>query len=198
MPKLIDMKGQSFGRFVVLEKAESREDGALWLCLCVCGKRRVVSGKHLRSGHSQSCGCLTKIHGMTHTREFASWTKMRRRCLAGTCHAYSSYGGRGIAICKGWDRFNAFYSDMGPRPEGTSLDRIDNNGDYCPENCRWATPSQQQNNKKCNRHIVYRGVRRTLSQWSRIVEIPVSTLWGRMHKGRPVAEILGFEERRTA
>jgi hypothetical protein len=163
---LIDVTGQRFGRLFILKRAGSTpRGGSLWLCRCDCGKRRKVWSVALRQGLTRSCGCLAKDlflrrvtkHGMSGTREHCSWLSMIQRCTYSEGISWQNYGGRGIRICQRWQGkhgFENFYTDMGPRPEGTSLDRIDVDGNYAPGNCRWATAEVQANNRRTSVHAV--------------------------------------------
>ena len=125
-----------------------------WLCRCDCGAYTSVKGCHLVTGHTISCGCANrhdglKTHGMCYTPTFSSWISMRRRCYDPNMPGYPAYGGSGITVCKEWqDSFEAFFAHMGERPAGTSLDRIDNDGNYEPGNCRWATRLVQNRNRR--------------------------------------------------
>ena len=149
---------------------------------CGCGNRLVVTHGSVAGGHTRSCGCVrkglsnekAKTHGHTKTlsgkttvsREYRTWCNMRARCDNPNNMAYEDYGGRGISYDPRWVRFESFIEDMGDRPEGTSLDRIDNNKSYSKDNCRWATPKQQANNKRSNVVISINGISKTMSEWS--------------------------------
>lgn len=163
-----DLLGLPFSRLLVVGPApNSRRGQARWLCRCDCGTEKVVSASSLKSGTSRSCGCLneelkrarktTLRHGHTAANgrskrqaspTYTSWRAMRDRCSKANHHAWENYGGRGIAVCERWARFENFLADMGERPDGTSLDRIDPNGNYEPGNCRWADDVAQRRNQR--------------------------------------------------
>lgn len=159
--QLKDMTGQRFGRLVVRERAPTAPGkyNTPWVCDCDCGGTKTVRGQHLRDEKIRSCGCLhrenvrtvNKTHGhKSHgheTRTYKSWYSMKRRCTYEGGNRWHRYGGRGITVCDRWQSFEKFLADMGERPEGRSIDRIDPDGNYEPGNCRWATPLEQQHNK---------------------------------------------------
>ncbi len=194
------MTGKKFGRLSVIRLAGLRKDRvAMWECVCECGATTVTNGKFLRSGESQSCGCLRKeraaiatsraktTHGHTkngkNTRAYRIWTNMRSRCENEKFDSYPYYGGRGIKVCDRWRVFELFLYDMGAPGAGESIDRINPDKDYEPDNCRWATKVEQANNTRRNVRIHYKGITRTMTQWSRIAGIAVGTIHSRMKRG---------------
>lgn len=153
----IAMRGRRFNRLLVLEEAApyispSGKAYAQWRCLCDCGKRVVVLGSYLRSGHTQSCGCLQRerstTHGMSKTSIYWIYVGMHQRCYDSNSPPYKNYGGRGIKVCEHWHSFENFYADMGDCPEGLTLERIDNDGNYESGNCKWATRQEQNLNAR--------------------------------------------------
>lgn len=157
--KTINLTGQKFNHLLVLKVSEKKsKSGAMWECVCDCGKRTHVASFKLRSGAIKSCGCyrkelLTNLkHGYARgkDRTYRTWKEMRQRCNNPNSDKWKWYGGRGISICARWEDFSKFLKDMGHRPEGHTLDRINSDGNYEPCNCRWATPKQQaETNRGC-------------------------------------------------
>lgn len=188
MATRLDLTGQHFGKLIVLSFAGiNHRQNTLWLCQCDCGNRITTIGTALRAKHIKSCGCLqylpkTPTHGMKHTQTYNCWNKMKQRCLNPKNPAYPRYGGKGITICPQWLQFEHFFADMGIQPPGLSLDRIDNNGNYEPENCRWATPREQVINRHTTRYITYNGITQCLEDWAITLGIAGCTLSARLKR----------------
>lgn len=160
--KFVDLSGQRFGRLDVV-RCVSRQRRSLWLCRCVCGNEITVPGYYLKSGDTSSCGCLRRelsaasirarstTHGMTDTPTYRSWRAMINRCTNPKTDDWHNYGGRGIQVCERWiNSFENFLADMGERPAGKSIERVDNEWHYEPGNCVWATPIAQGRNRRTN------------------------------------------------
>lgn len=197
MGKMIDISGGVYGRWKVIEfSGMNKSGGSTWLCECECGVRRCVDGRSLRSGASKSCGCLgaehriaaavaavTKHHGKSE-RLYNVWSGMKDRCNNPKNKFYDRYGGRGITICDEWAsdytafRDWAFANGYDPTLQKgkCTLDRLDNNKGYCPENCAWRTSKQQCNNRSNNHVIEYNGIKHTLSEWAEITGLRKDTL----------------------
>ena len=194
MAKAIDLTGHRFGRLVVLKRAADKPTiyghKPIWLCRCDCGRIKAIFGRHLRVGHTTSCGCWRAessrerrvTHGMNGTPEYRCWVEMIRRCYNPQRRGFHNYGGRGIIVCDRWrNSFESFFADMGPRPSTRhSLDRMNNDGQYSPDNCRWATSRQQCRNTRANRLLAFGGTSRTLVEWSEHTAIPITTLHQRL------------------
>ena len=158
-----ELTGQKYGRWSVISRAPNSSKGTTrWNCVCECGTEGIVGGCGLTGGKSKSCGCWNRevavarhlTHGLRHVPEYSVWSKMRRRCADPRIHDYHRYGGRGITVCNEWaEDFSAFYRDMGPRPTPKhSIDRIDNNSGYRPDNRRWATAKEQAQTRRRPAH----------------------------------------------
>lgn len=159
---LIDITGNKYGKLTVIRYFESKNHNRYWLCMCECGKERTVSTEKLTSGHTRSCGCLKIIH-KTHgysmkLKEYICWLDMKGRCYRPTNQRFSNYGGRGITVCDRWvNSFENFLADMGLKPTPQhSLDRINNDGNYEPCNCKWSTPKEQRMNKQNTVRVFYK------------------------------------------
>jgi hypothetical protein len=186
-PKLIDITGSVFGKLTVVCKAGNRKSGeSKWMCVCECGGSTITTSSKLRKGHSKSCGCIVgEKHGLAGTPEYCTWQRMINRCYLESCKDYKDYGGRGIRVCDEWlNSFSAFLFDMGLRPSPKhSIDRIDNNGNYERENCRWATNVTQANNRRTNVVIEYNGQKLTAFEWSIITGIDQEQIAKRIGRG---------------
>jgi hypothetical protein len=169
--------GERFGYWLIKEhKGLDKHGHHIYLCHCDCGNEKIVALGNLKTGKSTNCGCeklknqmgntWSKKHGMSFSREYRSWESMLNRCEKPTDREYPMWGGRGIKVCERWHDFNNFYADMGKRPPNATLDRIDNNGNYEPSNCRWATAKTQANNRRSNTLITFNGKTQTLQQWA--------------------------------
>lgn len=181
-----------FGLLTVKKFSHRRKGHVYWLVKCKCGNTKEVSSTNLLNNSVKSCGCmsskwisasLTK-HGMKETGTYKSWSEMKRRCHGPSSNKYKNYGGRGIKVCERWRQsFDAFLTDMGPRPgQEYSIDRKDNNGDYCPENCRWATKKQQNNNRRDTILLTVDEQIKPLSEWADIYKINRVLLWLRIYR----------------
>lgn len=189
-----DLTGCKFGRLKVLSRASVHTSAGgtktyRYNCRCDCGVELVVRMPNLSSGNTTSCGCHQKeglalrrtTHGASHTPEHTSWDGMVRRCTDSNLKAYHNYGGRGIMVCDRWlTSFENFLQDMGPRPEGTSLDRKDNDGNYCKENCRWATAQEQAWNKRSVVLYAHAGESLPSSVWAKRLGLPQRTLYRKL------------------
>jgi hypothetical protein len=206
---MIDLTGRVFGRWEVLGRAQNRANsGAYWLCKCFCGRSKEVARRSLVSGCSNSCGCLRSelqsasmktekaqqartIHGKTHTKEYKILATMKDRCYNPKNPKYHRYGGRGIKICDSWlESVSNFIADMGLKPEGKSIDRIDNDKSYCKENCRWATYKEQAQNRVTNVNLSYAGTSQCASEWAAQLLVPKSKITQRLKRGWSVEKTL--------
>ena len=187
--KLIDRRGETYERLLVIERAPNagpNDTNARWFCRCDCGRSVIAYGQDLARGKVKSCGCYSASrvfkHGMSHTQIHGVWRQMRERCSNPKHRSYKNYGGRRIKVCPEWDDFAVFYRDMGERPLGGTVERIDNNGPYSKENCRWATYKDQLNNRRTNRMLTVFGRTQTFSQWADECGIPWTTLRSRIER----------------
>ena len=188
--KAKDLSGQSFGRLTAIAPVDrNKHSGIKWLCICECSSDLVVISNNLTRGNTTSCGCLNKelhtTHGLSDTPEYRSWLSMIHRVTKPNDGRYNYYGGRGIRVCSRWIKsFENFYADMGKRPsQKHSIDRINNNGDYEPRNCRWATQKEQCRNMRTNRLIEHNGETRCVAEWAEIKSISYQALLNRLNRG---------------
>ena len=206
MSKLIDLTGQRFGRLTVVcrGKTKSRkQNGTLvyWLCKCDCGNEIEISGADIRRGKSQSCGCYQSemsrqantTHGESDSKLYNRWERIKQRCLNPNYKEFYLYGGRGITICEEWKNdfacFQRWCFNNGYSPD-LEIDRIDSDGGYSPDNCRFATPLQNSNNKRNNKRIEHNGETHTIAEWDRIKGYPPKTVGRRLRRGWSVEEAI--------
>lgn len=198
----LNLIGQRFGRWTVIEPAENKNGLTMWLCRCDCGTEKTVRTSHLKSGRSKSCGC----HQYDHLRNkpgnypeevrikrlYRIWKNILRRCQSNNYPGYKNYGGRGIIVCEDWNDYVLFARwalDHGYSKDLT-IDRIDINGNYTPDNCRWVTMLEQSHNKRNNRLETINGVTKTVAEWSREYDIESNTLLRRLNKGMSITEAI--------
>ena len=194
-----DLSGQTFNDWTVIRYSHTGKDGsAYWVCRCVCGTERPVRSLHLKAGRTSCCGCKTnrKFQNKTDTNkrriEYNAWVNMKSRCYNKSRQEYKNYGGRGITVCARWmEGFDNFYSDMGKRPSPRySLERIDNNKPYSPDNCEWALRRDQNRNHRRNKVLKYKGRSMCLMDWATHLGITQQALQWRL-KNWPLERALG-------
>lgn len=189
-----DRTGHRFGRLIAIEFMGVFNKNSKWKCVCDCGLEVVVWGMDLADGTTKSCGCLngdltalrnrrTAEHNMSRTSTHLAWQAMLYRCTNPNSDCFHNYGGRGISVCDRWKSFANFFDDMGVCPPQRSIDRINNDGNYEPGNCRWATIKEQSNNRRTNRFMLLDGRRMTVAQWAEEMGICRETLYQRLSKG---------------
>lgn len=185
-----------YGRLVFVEAIGVVNGHMKWKLRCDCGTEKIARAAYVRALRVKSCGCLlsdwqkkTKYlrHGMVGTPTYNSWNAMLTRC---NHDGHPAYKAAGIQICERWKTFTNFFADMGIRPDGTTLDRIDGTGNYEPSNCRWATPQEQSNNRKSNVVLSFQGKEKTISQWGVIIGISHATINARLHRGWTIEKAL--------
>lgn len=190
-----DLTGKRFGLLTVIQRADTQKNGTYWLCKCECGNTTEVRRDHLETGNIKSCGCMQRKygHGQTETRLYHIWCTMKARCFTKTSHKYTRYGGRGITMCEEWKNDFAQFYDWSIEhgyQDNLSIDRIDNNGNYCPDNCRWVTPTEQSNNTSKNVLIEYKGETGTLSQMARKYGLKPTVVSKRLKRGWSIKRTL--------
>ena len=184
---LIDITGQKFGRLTAIKYVDYTDNnGSKWLFRCECGNDIITNSSAVRKGRTKSCGCLNQElrksrakHGQIGKPMYTAWVHMRQRCNNPKCKEYRNYGARGIKVCEEWSEFINFYnwSMENGYEEGLTIDRINNEGDYTPDNCRWVTMLVQENNKRNNHYIIYDGERMTLSQCAKKANVSRNSLY---------------------
>lgn len=217
-PKFINHTGRRYGRLVATRYAGSLNRKSRWECLCDCGTTVTVIGSNLQRGTTTSCGCYKReatikretTHGHSGTSTYNSWCSMIQRCNDPLNAAYHHYGGRGITVCQGWMLVSNFIRDMGERPQGRSIDRIDNNKGYwcgkCEEcvqfgrslNCRWATQAEQMSNTRRTHLLTFQGQTMSVTQWAKEIGITRDALYSRLSKGWPIEKVLSRVPNKSA
>lgn len=193
MPNRISIVGRKFARLTVLKELPTtrQPNGSLihWSrCLCDCGKMKDIRDASLQHGNTTSCGCAQKeaarkangTHFHSRSGAYESWLEMHKRCTNSKCAAYEDYGARGITVCERWKSFDLFLADMGERPEGKMIERINNCGNYDPINCKWADRTEQNRNKRSNRVFTFQGVTACLSELCDVFEQPYERVQARI------------------
>lgn len=189
LPKHERLKGKEFGKLTVKEYLGINDNRqAEWRCKCSCGNKTIATTAQLKFGKKKSCGCLQKekasTHQMSGSRPYRIWLGMKSRCGNEDAWNYQRYGGRGISYAKRWENFENFWEDMKDGySKDKTLERKDNNGDYTPENCRWATVKEQNRNKRNNVKLTLNGETKTASEWSNQLDIPLKTIYERVNQG---------------
>jgi hypothetical protein len=202
-----NLAGRAFHRLTVIEPS-GRLSGrkVIWRCRCECGSETHATGSDLKRGNTKSCGCLRReksaartTHGRTNTPEYVVWCAIKARCYCRTSLSYHRYGGRGIRVCDRWrDSFANFLTDMGPRPfAGATVERVNNDGPYSPENCRWATRIEQANNTRKVRLLTFQGKTMGLHAWGRETGIGGKIIHQRLAHGWSVFDALSRPLRRV-
>lgn len=191
-----DHTGERFGRLLVIKEAEEKVvhgQQKRWICLCDCGNTTTVKGSNLRNGHTKSCGCLAAElssqraknnikHGGCYERLYSIWRGMKHRCSNPNAIHFECYGGRGISVCDEWEDYSQFkeWAINNGYQDDLTIDRINVDGDYCPENCRWATRQEQAINRRTTLQITFNNETKTLHEWSQITGISKKLLWTRL------------------
>lgn len=195
MCKRLDLVGDKFGRLVVVELDHKTRSSVYWGCKCGCGVEKIITGSNLKSGGTVSCGCYrtennTK-HGMRHTRFYITWKGIKARCSGNPVGQKKNYIGRGISVCKRWNKFENFRDDMYKLyinhcdefgEKNTFIDRVDNDGNYCKKNCKWSTRLENNCNKRSTIYITFNGITRKSVDWAKDINIKSKTLTERIKK----------------
>jgi hypothetical protein len=195
-PQIKEETGHKYGRLTVQSFACVKHRKAYWNCLCECGEKVTVIGTSLRNGGTKSCTCfridetvrrsIKHLHSIAgaKTKAYTTWSNVKSRCTNPKSSHFEHYGRRGIKMCARWiDSFENFLEDMGDRPPGMTIERINNDGDYEPGNCRWASHKEQMNNTRGNRFLTFNGITKTISQWAISIGLHPNGLAKRLERG---------------
>lgn len=191
---------EKYGKLKPLKELRLKNRRAFY-CKCDCGNFKNIFLKYLRNGDTRSCGCINKKetsarfkkHGMSRTNEYNIWLAMISRCENVKNKSFLNYGGRGISVCSSWKKFENFIKDMGKKPENLTLDRIDNDGNYEPNNCRWATRKQQSRNTSRNVYIEYNGENMCVKDWAIKLGVRDKLIHERISYGWPIEKVLSIK-----
>lgn len=195
----IDLTEQRFGKLVAKKIVGKNSSGNYkWLCQCDCGNEKIVLQSNLRAGNTVSCGChrkeilLHKTHGENHTDLYGVWHGMMLRCHTKSYRAYKWYGARGIIVCDHWHKYENFrdWANQNGYQKGLTIERINNNKGYSPDNCRWATTKEQQNNRRSNHLVTYNGETHNITQWGEITGLGFDTIARRLKNGWSIEDTL--------
>lgn len=193
MPKTLNVDGHIYNRLTIISRVGRRKA----LCRCECGNEIIAQLYNVKNGHTKSCGCfklerspvINKTHGMRRTPTYKSWSCMRARCNNPKNADYKNYGARGITCHQSWDSFESFFSDMGEKPDGTTLERMNNDGNYEPGNCRWATKREQALNRRTSRFVTAHGRTMTLKEWADVTGLTYILLYKKFsRRGFPLID----------
>lgn len=206
--KIVDVSGQRFGRLIAIKRNGTRYGRGAWLCKCDCGNEKTIALQHLKNG-TKSCGCLNKEiasergrksnigersrkHGDFGTKLYGVWAGMKRRCYNPNTKYYADYGGRGISVCDEWLMYEPFkeWALSAGYEEGLSIERLNVDGDYTPENCKWIPLSEQNANKRISIRLEYRGRTYSIKELSKLTGLKERTIQARYYKGFPIDEIV--------
>ena len=194
--------GNRFGLLVVLAREDTHGKNVRWLCQCDCGKRHSIYGQNLRDNSVKSCGCLAHppTHGMTNSRLYKTWASMHARCRSPSFHAHAHYADKGISVCAGWIKFEPFrdWAKCSGYEDTLTLDRIDNNKGYQPDNCRFVTIAEQQRNKTNHRYLTFQGKTKRICEFADDLGMSRQTLCNRLSRGWDVARALTTPTRKQA
>ena len=199
--KRLDLTGQRFNKLIVINKEKTENGRIFWNCLCDCGNNIVVITGNLKSNRVKSCGCLkvqklierSTIHNQRHSKLYEVWKSIKQRCFNPNNSSYKNYGGRGITMCDEWKNdFTSFlnWSINNGYSIGLTIDRVNNDWNYCPNNCRWVDRRIQANNTRCNKLITINNKTDTLANWIRFYKISYSSYYKRIKKGLSEQEAL--------
>jgi hypothetical protein len=198
--KVLDIKGKICGWLEVTGPHNILNGRVYWYAKCSCGKSRYFPQESLKYHRAKSCGCKrgVKTHGESDSPIYDVYVAMVQRCTNPNNRSYKNYGGRGITIDPTWSSFEKFYEDMGSCPKGFTLERVDNNGPYSKENCKWATRTEQNRNTRANRFVEIGGVTKTISQWAESSGLPSKIISYRLNHGFPFEMLLSpLKKKRT-